>query len=133
MSVLVLGLSHRTASLDLLERVALETPRAAKLRQAVLDSPHVTEAVVMSTCNRVEIYAAVERFHASIEDITAIFSDVTGLDAETWLPCVYVLYDEGAVAHLFDVATGLDSMVIGEAQVIGQVKDALRSHGLPVR
>jgi glutamyl-tRNA reductase len=127
MSVLVLGLSHRTASLDLLEQVALETSRAAKLRQAVLDSPHVTEAVVMSTCNRVEIYAAVERFHASIEDITAAFSDVTGLDSDVWLPAVYVLYDEGAVAHLFAVATGLDSMVIGEAQVIGQVKDALRS------
>ncbi len=127
MSVLVLGLSHRTASLDLLEQVALETSRAAKLRQAVLDSPHVTEAVVMSTCNRVEIYAAVERFHASIEDITAVFADVTGLDSDVWLPAVYVLYDEGAVAHLFAVATGLDSMVIGEAQVIGQVKDALRS------
>jgi glutamyl-tRNA reductase len=127
MSVLVLGLSHRTASLDVLEQVALETSRAAKLRQAVLDSAHVTEAVVMSTCNRVEIYAAVERFHASIEDITAAFSDVTGLDSDVWLPSVYVLYDEGAVAHLFAVATGLDSMVIGEAQVIGQVKDALRS------
>jgi glutamyl-tRNA reductase len=127
MSVLVLGLSHRTASLDLLEQVALDASGVVKLRQAVLDSPHVTEAVVLSTCNRVEVYAAVDRFHASIDDITAVFSDTTGLDTDAWLPAVYVLYDEGAVAHLFNVATGLDSMVIGEAQVIGQVKDALRS------
>lgn len=127
MSVLLLGLSHRTATIELLEQVALDQAGVSKLRRATLDSPHVSEALVLSTCNRVEIYAAVERFHGGIEDLTTIFADHSGVDADVWLPSIYVLYDEGAVAHLFSVAAGLDSMVIGESQVLGQVRDALRA------
>ncbi len=127
MSVIVFGISHRTASLELLERVAIEPAAVAKLRAAVLDSPHVSEAIVLATCNRIEIYAATDRFHGSVDDLTELFADHSGVEADVWLPAVYVRYDEAAIAHLFSVATGLDSMVVGEGQILGQMKTALRS------
>ncbi len=126
MSVLVLGVSHRTATIELLERFAIGSDDAAKLATAVLATPHVREAVVLATCNRVEVFAEVDRFHGSVEDITALLAARAGRSVEELLPAVYVHYDEAAVAHLFAVASGLDSMVVGEAQILGQVREALR-------
>lgn len=126
MSVLVVGVSHRTATLDLLERFAVGADDAAKLTSAVLETPHVREALVLTTCNRVEVYAEVERFHGSVEDITTLLAAQSGHPVEELIPAVYVHYDEAAVAHLFSVAAGLDSMVVGEAQILGQVREALR-------
>jgi glutamyl-tRNA reductase len=127
MSILVIGASYRTAPVDLLERLFLDADGAAKLRVAALDTDCVTEAVVLATCNRVEVYAEVERFHASVEDLTALLVDHARSTTEEVVGSLYVHYDEAAVAHLFEVVTGLDSMVVGESQILGQVREALRS------
>ncbi len=127
MTVLVVGASHRSAPVEVLEQLALDPEAAAKLRIAALETEHVVEAVVLATCNRVEIYAAVDRFHGSVDDLTALLVERTDLSAEELTPSLYVHYDEAAVAHLFAVATGLDSMVVGESQILGQVRAALRS------
>jgi len=124
-SILIVGASHHSASVELLEELALGADSAAKLSQAALDTPHVSEALVLSTCNRVEIYAEVDRFHGSVEDLTALLVDKAVTHRDGVLPTLYVHYDEAAVAHVFTVATGLDSMVVGEAQILGQLKDAL--------
>lgn len=126
MSILVVGTSHRTASVDLLERLALDTEGASKLSTRALLRPHVTESLVLATCNRVEIYGEVDRFHGSVEDLTALLVEKSDLPAEQVLPFLYVHYGEAAVAHLFSVATGLESMVVGESQILGQVREALR-------
>lgn len=127
MSVLIVGASHRSASVELLEQLALGEEAAAKLAQAALDTPHVSEFLVLATCNRVEIYADVDRFHGGVEDLTKLLLDKAGAAADAVLPALYVRYDEAAVAHIFTVSTGLDSMVVGEAQILGQLKDALIS------
>ncbi|MGH3447096.1 MAG: glutamyl-tRNA reductase [Nocardioidaceae bacterium] len=126
MSVLVVGVSHRTAPVDLLERLALDDDGARKLRVAALDTPHVVEALVLATCNRVEIYAEVDRFHGSVEDLTGLLVERAGVDADQVIPSLYVHYDTGAVGHLFSVAAGLKSMVVGEGQILGQVRESLR-------
>jgi glutamyl-tRNA reductase len=125
-SILIVGASHRTASVELLEQLALDTAGAAKLRTAALDTDHVSEALVLATCNRIEIYAEVDRFHGSVEDLTTLLADYAHSTMEDVLGSLYVHYDEAAVAHLFEVATGLDSMVVGESQILGQVREALR-------
>jgi glutamyl-tRNA reductase len=132
-SILVLGASHRSASVELLERLALDAEQARKLRAAVIQTPHVREAVVLATCNRVEVYAKVDKFHGSVEDLTNLLVERArqaphpDLDADDLVASLFVHYDVGAVAHLFSVAAGLESMVVGEAQILGQVRDALRA------
>jgi glutamyl-tRNA reductase len=126
MSVLVVGISHRTAPVEVLERVALDDESARKLSADLLDSEHVSEAVIVSTCNRVEVYVAVDRFHGSVEAVTQILAQRAGAGRDTVAPYLFVHYDEAAVAHLFRVAAGLDSMVVGESQVLGQVRIALQ-------
>jgi glutamyl-tRNA reductase len=136
-SILVLGASHRSASVELLERLALDAEQARKLRAAALATPHVLEVVVLATCNRVELYAKVDRFHGSVEDLTNLLVELAGhaqpsdptapsIGVDDVVASLYVHYDAGAVAHLFSVAAGLESMVVGEAQILGQVRDALR-------
>jgi glutamyl-tRNA reductase len=126
MSVLVVGVSHRSAPVPVLERLALDDDGVHKLVADVLDSPHVSEAAVVSTCNRVEVYAEVDRFHGSVEDLSAMLASRAGEATAEVVPHLYVHFDEGAVAHLFAVAAGLDSMVVGESQILGQVREALR-------
>lgn len=126
MSVLVVGVSHRTAPVDLLERLALSNDGVAKLAGDVSACEHVTEATVLATCNRLEIYADVDRFHGSVEDLSRLLCEGAGDRPEALLPHLYVHYDDGAVSHLFHVAAGLDSMVVGEGQILGQTREALR-------
>ena len=126
MTALVVGISHRSAPIALLERLAVDPGGAAKLVEDVLAYPHVSEATVVATCNRLEIYAAVDRFHGSVEDISQRLLEPAGESVETLIPNLYVHYDDGAVSHLFRVAAGLDSMAVGEAQILGQTRDALR-------
>lgn len=126
MSFLVVGMSHKSAPIDILERVSLDTDASVKLSHRVLETPFVSEAVVISTCNRVEIYVEAERFHGSVEEVSALLADHAGLDRDEFVRHVYVHYDEAAVAHLFAVASGLDSMIPGESQILGQVRDALQ-------
>jgi glutamyl-tRNA reductase len=126
MSVLVVGVSHNSAPVALLERVAPVPEAVPKLVQAVAACAHVTEATVIATCNRVEIYADVDRFHGSVEELSRLLVERSGESTEAMLPHLYVHYDDGAVSHLFHVAAGLDSMAVGEAQILGQTRDALR-------
>ncbi|MGH8929272.1 MAG: glutamyl-tRNA reductase [Egibacteraceae bacterium] len=127
MSVLVLGLSHKTAPVGLLERVAVPAERLGKALASLLRRDHVTEAVVLSTCNRVEVYASVSRFHGGMGDLRNFFSEWGGLAPEDFADLAYDYYDEAAAAHLFAVASGLDSMVVGERQVHLQVREALKA------
>lgn len=126
MSVLVVGISHKSAPVSVLERLALDSEGARKLVLDVSDSTHVGEAAVISTCNRLEIYADVDRFHGSVEELSTLLLDRAGAAPETLIPHLYVHYDDGAVSHLFHVAAGLDSMVLGEGQILGQAREALR-------
>jgi glutamyl-tRNA reductase len=126
MSYLVVGISHRSADIDVLERVALDADAAIKLALAVKQTSAVAESAVIATCNRTEVYATVDRFHAGMDEVTAILSDVTGVPLLDLAEHLYVHFEEGAVAHLFQVAVGLDSMIVGESQILGQVKETLR-------
>jgi glutamyl-tRNA reductase len=125
MSVLVVGISHKSAPVSLLEQVALDADGVHKLIDDVAACQHVTEATVISTCNRLEIYAEVDRFHGRVEEVSRLLVDRAAEGVEMMLPHLYVHYDDGAVSHLFQVVAGLDSMAIGEAQILGQTREAL--------
>ncbi|MGW5681771.1 glutamyl-tRNA reductase [Nonomuraea sp. NPDC003754] len=126
MSVLAIGLSHRTAPVSLLERVSVSGDALVKLMQDVHREVNVAEVMVMSTCNRVEVYTAVDRFHAAVTAVTTLLSTHSGVPVDELTPHLYVHYEDRAVEHLFTVAAGLDSMVVGEGQILGQTRQALR-------
>jgi glutamyl-tRNA reductase len=125
MSILVVSVSHKSTSVSHLGQLALDSPASAKLAQHLVDSEHIDEALVLSTCNRTELYASVTRFHGALDDATQALADVAGLRPGELRSLCAVFFDEGAVAHTFSVASGLDSLVVGESQILGQVKGAL--------
>jgi glutamyl-tRNA reductase len=122
--VFVVGANFRSAPLELLERLAIHPERRPKALAALCDLEHVHEAVVVSTCNRVEVYTAISRFHGAAGDVRRFLADLHGLALEEFAPHLYDYYEERAVQHLFSVAAGVDSMVVGEAQILGQVREA---------
>ncbi len=124
MTVLVVGLSHRSAPVDVLERAAVAASDVPKLVSEMLRGEHVSEAMLVSTCNRVEVYAVVDAFHGGLADVSAVLERHTGMALPELTEHVYVHYAGSAVQHLFAVAAGLDSMVVGEAQILGQLRDA---------
>jgi glutamyl-tRNA reductase len=124
MSVLVVGLSHRSAPVDVLERAAVSAADVPKLVDEMLRAEHVSEAMLVSTCNRVEVYAVVDAFHGGLADVSAVLERHSGMALPELTEHVYVHYAGSAVQHLFAVAAGLDSMVVGEAQILGQLRDA---------
>ena len=124
MSVVVVGLNHRTVPLELLERMTVSDADLPKALADLAGREHVSEAVVLSTCNRTEIYASVERFHAAYRDIRDFLSGVSFLPAEDFNDHLYAHYDAEAAGHLFAVASGLDSAVLGESEIQGQVRYA---------
>ncbi|MDQ4112873.1 MAG: glutamyl-tRNA reductase [Actinomycetota bacterium] len=126
MSVLVVGISHNSAPVSLLEAASVDADGLQKLLTDVAGCEHVSEAAVISTCNRLEIYTEVERFHGSVEELSRRIIEGAGQTLETMLPHLYVHYDDGAVSHLFKVAAGLDSMAVGEGQILGQARAALQ-------
>ncbi len=126
MSVLVVGLSHRTAPVPVLERVSVAAVEPAKLLHALLAAPHVDEALVLATCNRVEAYVDATKFHGGVQDVSELLATASGVALETLTPHLYVHYEDRAVQHLFTVACGLDSMVVGEQQILGQLRAAYR-------
>lgn len=126
MSVLVVGLSHKTAPVDLLERVAISPEHVAKAINDLQAGVHVVESAVLSTCNRVEVYAHVDRFHGGVQEVSDLLSRLSGVALEDLTDHLYVHYEERAVQHLFAVASGLDSMVVGEGQILGQVRQAFK-------
>jgi glutamyl-tRNA reductase len=129
MSVLVVGLSHKSAPVTLLERAALSGDTLTKLLRDVFQAEPVAEVLVVSTCNRVEVYADVDRFHAGVTAICELLARHCGVPAQQLTPHLYVHYEDRAVSHLMAVACGLDSMVVGEGQILGQVRSALKLAG----
>ncbi len=124
MSIVVFGVNHRTGPLSLLERVALGPADLPKAITGLVSLSNVREAVVLSTCNRTEVYAVAERFHGAYADIRDFFCDIGGLHPDELHPHLYTQHDEAAVSHLFEVAAGLDSAVLGETEILGQVRGA---------
>jgi glutamyl-tRNA reductase len=122
--VFVVGANFRSAPLELLERLAIDAERRPKALAGLLDQEHVHEAVVVSTCNRVEVYTAISRFHGAAGEVRRFLADLHGLDLAEFAGHLYDYYEERAVQHLFAVAAGVDSMVVGEAQILGQVREA---------
>ncbi|WP_018543731.1 glutamyl-tRNA reductase [Streptomyces sp. LaPpAH-108] len=125
MSLLVVGLSHRSAPVSVLERAALSTDAQIKLAQDTVAAEPATEAAVLGTCNRIELYADVDKFHAGVAELSTLLAQHCGVGLEELTPYLYVHYEDRAVHHLFSVACGLDSMVVGEGQILGQIKDSL--------
>ncbi len=124
MSVLLFGVSHRSAPVSVLEKLSTDEADQAKIVEQLLQSSLVTEAMVLSTCNRVEIYAVVEAFHAGLSVIGQVLAEHSGMGLGDLTKYAYVRYAEAAVEHLFAVTSGLDAVVIGEQQVLGQVRRA---------
>ncbi|MFJ9119608.1 glutamyl-tRNA reductase [Streptomyces sp. NPDC102394] len=125
MSLLVVGLSHRSAPVSVLERAALHLDAQVKLLQDTVAAEPATEAAVLATCNRIELYADVDKFHAGVAELSTLLAQHSGVGLEELTPYLYVHYEDRAVHHLFSVACGLDSMVVGEGQILGQIKDSL--------
>jgi glutamyl-tRNA reductase len=126
MSVLVVGLSHKSAPVALLERAAVSGDTLGKLLHDVALLPDIAEAFVISTCNRVEVYAEVDRFHAGVAGVCELLSRHSGIPAPELTASLYVHYEDRAVQHLLSVSSGLESMVVGEDQILGQVRSALK-------
>jgi glutamyl-tRNA reductase len=123
-SLIVVGLNHRTVPVDLLERMAVPTPVLPKVLHDLTGREHLLEVVVLSTCNRTEIYARCSRFHAAVADVRDFLAAHSGAHPDDLADHLYTYFDDAAVAHLFSVAAGLDSMIVGESEILGQVRDA---------
>ncbi len=124
MSLLVVGLSHRTAAVPVLERAVVPCAETGKVLDELLKRDNVAEALLLSTCNRVEIYAVVHTFHGGLDDITAVLARQSGTTLDDLSNYLYVHYAAAGVEHMFAVASGLDSMVVGEPQILGQLRAA---------
>ncbi|WP_159841612.1 glutamyl-tRNA reductase [Nocardia sp. CY41] len=127
MSVLLVGISHRSAPVPVLEKVAVTDADRPKLIDRLIASSHVSEAMIVSTCNRVEVYAVVDAFHGGLAEIGDLLTKHSGLPMPDLTKHAYVRYSEAAAEHLFAVASGLDSMVVGEQQVLSQIRGAYAS------
>lgn len=125
MSLLVVGLSHRSSPVSVLERAALTEDAQVKLLQDTVAAEPAAEAAVLATCNRIELYADVDKFHAGVAELSTLLAQHSGVSLDELTPHLYVHYEDRAVHHLFSVACGLDSMVVGEGQILGQIKDSL--------
>ncbi len=125
MTLLVLGINHRSAPLAVLDQVGLSQDEADGLAVELTSSDAVAEAMVLATCNRVEVYVDAPRFHPAVAAVGESLAKWTGVSRATLLEHSYVHFDSAAVAHLFTVAVGLESMVVGEGQILGQLRASL--------
>jgi glutamyl-tRNA reductase len=125
MSILVVGLSYKSAPVATLERAVLTPDARVKLLHDVRYAADVAGCLIVNTCNRVEIYADVSKFHSATAAICELLARHSGVPTNELTPCLYVHYEDRAVQHLLAVACGLDSMVVGESQILGQVRQAL--------
>jgi glutamyl-tRNA reductase len=124
MSLLVVGVNHRSGSVALLERLAIAPADLGKAVASLARRDSVREVAVISTCNRTEVYAVTERFHGAYADIREFLCELGSFHADELHPHLFSQHDEAAIAHLFEVAAGLDSIVVGEHEILGQVRDA---------
>ncbi|MCT2263268.1 glutamyl-tRNA reductase [Dietzia cinnamea] len=127
MSILLVGVSHHSAPVGLLEAVAVSEVDRDALTEELIAGENVDEAMIVTTCNRVEVYSAVDAFHPALDDVVNLLSRHSGLSVDELSRHLYIRYSESAAEHLFSVASGLDSMVVGEQQIIGQIRTAYQS------
>lgn len=123
-TIVVAGLNHRTVPLDVLERMTVSGDSLPKALHDLHDRDHLAEVVLLSTCNRTEVYAVAETFHGALADINRFYSALSGLGVPRFVDHLITAYDEGAAAHLFGVSAGLRSAVVGESEILGQVRTA---------
>jgi glutamyl-tRNA reductase len=131
-SVIAVSVNHRTVPLTMLERMAIPVSGLPKALHDLHQRDHLSEVVVLSTCNRTEVYVVAETFHGAISDINHFFSGLSGLDVDEFRTHLVTEYDDRAAAHLFGVSSGLRSAVVGEHEIIGQVRtawDSARTEG----
>ncbi len=126
MAILALGVSHRRATVELLERLAFAEEDLAKAYRRASDDPAIEEAVILSTCNRVELYGSVPNYHAGFQALKRLLCESRGVSPEEIADPLYSHFELEAAEHVFSVAGGLDSMVLGEPQVLSQVREAVR-------
>jgi glutamyl-tRNA reductase len=124
-SILLLGVDHSSAPLAVLEDLAVPGDDTRKVLRELVELEHVLEAVVLSTCNRVEVYVDCSRFHPGYDEVVAWLAERAHMTREELEPMLLAEVDEAAAAHLFSVASGLDSMVVGEQQIAVQVKQSM--------
>ena len=124
MSVVVIGLNHRSMPLELFERMTIDDGRLPKALHEMASRSSVSETVVLSTCNRTEVYAVAEKFHAAYAEVRNFLAETAYLAPEDFADHLYVHYDREAIRHLFTVTAGLDSAVVGESEILGQTKQA---------
>ncbi|QTH60140.1 glutamyl-tRNA reductase [Corynebacterium hindlerae] len=129
MSVLVVGMSHRSAPVKVLEQVSMDDVVRDKTAMALVDQPSLSEAMIVSTCNRVEVYAVTNSFHTGVNEVVEVLHRNSGVDLDTLRDHLYVRYADAAAEHMLTVTSGLDSMVVGEQQIIGQVRTAYQRAG----
>jgi glutamyl-tRNA reductase len=126
MSFIVVGLNHRTVPLPLLERVSVPPGGLPKALRDLAGREHLAEVAILSTCNRTEVYASATKFHPSVGDVADFLSEQAGMAPGDLMDHLYSYYDEAAVTHLFGVAAGVDSVILGEGEILGQVRQALK-------
>ena len=127
MEIVVVGLNHKTAPIDLLERLSIGADDLPKALHQLCTYEHILESLVLSTCNRIEVYAVVSKFHGGAQDIRNFFAEFCHVAPEDFSDHLYTYHDDGAVRHLFRVAAGIDSMVVGESEILGQVRRAYQA------
>jgi glutamyl-tRNA reductase len=124
MNIVVVGLSHKTASVEIREKVAFASNKMEKPLRELVGLQDINEGLIVSTCNRVEVYAATHDMAGGMARIKRFLADYHGISLETLEPHLYNHHGEAAIRHLFRVASSLDSMVVGEPQILGQIKTA---------
>ncbi len=124
MDILIIGLNHDTAPIEVREKVAFDGPKLVEALNKLRDSPSIKEHIILSTCNRVEIYAAVDDLDSGTESIKDFISDFHDVPRDMLEKSLYIHKDTDAVRHIYRVGSSLDSMVLGEPQILGQLKDA---------
>ncbi|WP_075724568.1 glutamyl-tRNA reductase [Corynebacterium aquilae] len=124
MSVLVVGMSHRSAPVDVLERVSMDEDTIKNTNTQLVAQSSLNESMILSTCNRVEVYAVTTSFHTGVSDVVNVLHHTSGVDVSVLRQHLYVRYADAAAEHVLRVTAGLDSMVVGEQQIIGQVRGA---------
>lgn len=127
MSIVVVGVNHRTAPIGLLERLSISDEGLPKALLQLNNYEHVLEGAILSTCNRVEVYASVSKFHGGAQDLKNFLAEFCHVPPEDFSDHAYTYHDESAVKHLFRVASGIDSMVVGESEILGQVRRAFKT------
>lgn len=124
MEIIVIGLNHKTAPIDIRERLAFQESEIEEALQRIRSIPSIRETMILSTCNRVEIYATSKEVEKAVQELKQFLSEIHQFPLERFERNLYLLIGEEAVRHIFRVASSLDSMVVGEPQILGQIKEA---------